>query len=29
MTPAVLDYRGLAPVRDSLVDWLDRRASSP
>jgi hypothetical protein len=29
MTPAVLDYRGLAPVRDSLVEWLDQRASPP
>lgn len=22
MSPAVLDYRGLAPVRDALLDWL-------
>lgn len=24
MSPAVLDYRGLAPVRDVLLDWLAR-----
>ena len=29
MSPAVLDYRGLAPARDGLVDWLDRRAAVP
>lgn len=27
MSPAVLDYRGLAPARDGLVAWLDRRAA--
>jgi hypothetical protein len=26
MSPAVLDYRGLAPVRDALLAWLDNRA---
>lgn len=25
MSPAVLDYRGLTPVRDRLLDWLSRR----
>ena len=25
MSPAVLDYRGLAPVRDALLDWLARQ----
>jgi hypothetical protein len=27
MSAAVLAYRGLAPVRDRLLDWLARRAS--
>lgn len=26
MTPAVLDYRGLTPVRDALLTWLDHQA---
>lgn len=25
MSPAVLDYRGLTPVRDRLVEWLSQR----
>lgn len=25
MSPAVLDYRGLAPVREALLAWLDQR----
>ncbi len=28
MSPAVLDYRGLAAARDPLLHWLARRASS-
>ena len=27
MSPAVLDYRGLAPARDGLLAWLARRAA--
>jgi hypothetical protein len=26
MSPAVLDYRGLAPVQERLLHWLDARA---
>ncbi len=29
MSPAVLAYRGLAPVRDRLLQWLATRASTP
>lgn len=29
MSPAVLDYRGLTPVRDALLTWLDCQAQSP
>jgi len=25
MTPAVVAYRGLAPARDRLLDWLGQR----
>jgi hypothetical protein len=28
MSPAVLHYRSLAPVRDALLDWLARRAAA-
>jgi dimethylamine monooxygenase subunit A len=28
MSPAVLQYRGLGPVRDALLDWLARRAAA-
>jgi hypothetical protein len=28
MSPAVLRYRSLAPVRDPLLDWLARRAAA-
>jgi dimethylamine monooxygenase subunit A len=28
MSPAVLDYRGLAPARDRLLQWLARRAGA-
>ena len=28
MSPAVLDYRGLAPVRSRLLQWLEERAGS-
>lgn len=28
MSPAVLAYRGLAPVRDALLAWLDARAAT-
>lgn len=28
MSPAVLDYRGLAGVREPLLAWLDRRAAA-
>jgi hypothetical protein len=27
MSPAVLDYRGLSPVRDALLAWLQPRAA--
>jgi dimethylamine monooxygenase subunit A len=27
MSPAVLDYRSLGPVRDALLAWLQRRAA--
>jgi hypothetical protein len=26
MTPAVLDYKGLAPAREPLLAWLAERA---
>ena len=29
MTPAVLAYRGLAAVRDTLLSWLEARAAGP
>jgi dimethylamine monooxygenase subunit A len=28
MSPAVLDYRGLTPARDRLLEWLARRAGA-